>query len=187
MWCPLKWFHQPVLVFYDHITTLPREVNLIWGRKLNSVTLLFYLNRWATFMWAVVQLAEFASLDTLSVIFSAIRVYAISGGSWIWPMIVFTLSMVPVGTNLVRSLPVSLTLRFTHSASMLCILQDNYFVTAWYGVIQVPVTIGTRVCTIVADLLILIITWSKTYTTKRAADRSNVNTPITTMLLKDGV
>jgi len=41
------------LVFYDQLCMLPHEIELMWGRRFSSVTLLFYLNRWATFIWAV--------------------------------------------------------------------------------------------------------------------------------------
>ncbi|OCH92753.1 hypothetical protein OBBRIDRAFT_864829, partial [Obba rivulosa] len=103
------------LVFYDHISTLSREVEFIWGRKITSSTILFYLNRWMILTWAVMNLtAEFYIFPTLSVIdpgrimlnqwlgFSAVRVYAVSGGSW-WPAIaVGALNLVPFGTNAVK-------------------------------------------------------------------------------------
>ncbi|EMD39649.1 hypothetical protein CERSUDRAFT_92143 [Gelatoporia subvermispora B] len=42
-----------VLVLYDHLTTLSQEVEFIWGRQFSSVTLLYHLNRWTIFVWAV--------------------------------------------------------------------------------------------------------------------------------------
>jgi len=38
-----------VYLYYDHILTLPAEINCIWGRKFNLVTVLFLLNRYTTF------------------------------------------------------------------------------------------------------------------------------------------
>lgn len=42
------------VVAYDHLCTLAREVELIWGRKLNSAVLLFHLNRWMLLIWTIV-------------------------------------------------------------------------------------------------------------------------------------
>ncbi|OCH88353.1 hypothetical protein OBBRIDRAFT_92438 [Obba rivulosa] len=56
-----------VLVLYDYSTTFSREVELIWGRKRTSVTVLFHLNRCTVFVWAVLQAASFLSLATLPV------------------------------------------------------------------------------------------------------------------------
>ncbi|OCH94533.1 hypothetical protein OBBRIDRAFT_789223 [Obba rivulosa] len=33
------------LIFHDHIATLSREMDLIWGRKFNNVTLMFHVKR----------------------------------------------------------------------------------------------------------------------------------------------
>ncbi|EMD34545.1 hypothetical protein CERSUDRAFT_116690, partial [Gelatoporia subvermispora B] len=41
------------LVFYDHVATLPDEVEYIWCRKLSIVKLLFLINRLALLVWAV--------------------------------------------------------------------------------------------------------------------------------------
>lgn len=48
------------------------------------------------------------------------------------------------------------------------------------------VTIATRLCVIAADVLLLVVTWRKTYATKRDADRYGIETPFATMLLRDG-
>lgn len=57
-----------VIVIYDHLTTLAREHEFMWGRKFSSVTLLFCLNRWTTFIWALTDLAlEFTQFTTATV------------------------------------------------------------------------------------------------------------------------
>ncbi|OCH85361.1 hypothetical protein OBBRIDRAFT_320796 [Obba rivulosa] len=44
----------------------------MWGRKWSSVTLLFYFNRWTTFIWVVQNIPlEFLPLATLPVTASA--------------------------------------------------------------------------------------------------------------------
>lgn len=44
------------IVFYEHLCTFAEEVQLIWGRPLNYVILLFHLNRWANLLYAVVYI-----------------------------------------------------------------------------------------------------------------------------------
>ncbi|OCH90590.1 hypothetical protein OBBRIDRAFT_696765, partial [Obba rivulosa] len=108
------------LVLYDHAATFSREIELIWGRKWSSVVLLYYLNRWTTFIWALEQVVfSFMSIDTLPVsrldtietitvllfiiwaVFSGVRMYAVSGGSWWLASVVCLLNVVPIGTNAV--------------------------------------------------------------------------------------
>ncbi|OCH89121.1 hypothetical protein OBBRIDRAFT_733141, partial [Obba rivulosa] len=139
-----------VLILYDHSLTVSEEIRFIWGKKLNSVNLLFYSNRCFTFLWAVANLLNFVvTYTTEASTFSAVRVYAISGGILILSLLVAALSLVPVATNVVLA-------------------------------------ITTRVCVIVSDILVLVTTWTKTYTLKRQASRCGVQMPLVTMLLRDG-
>ncbi|EMD34227.1 hypothetical protein CERSUDRAFT_75815 [Gelatoporia subvermispora B] len=126
------------LVIYDYATTLEREVELMWRRKLTSVTMLFYLNRWVTVIWVAhkllisnllsppadirshifhscVALSELGNALNImllllwagslmippapTTVFSGIRIYAVSSGTWILSAIVAFLSLVPVATN----------------------------------------------------------------------------------------
>ncbi|OCH90119.1 hypothetical protein OBBRIDRAFT_731344, partial [Obba rivulosa] len=166
------------LVIYDHFTTLSREVDLIWGRNWTCTTILFHSNRWTIFIWALLQPIGFLPLATLPqhsilnniAVFSAVRIYAVSGGSWWLASAVCLLNVVPVGTNSVRStkleisLPIILTLSETAAS----------------------VTTATRACVIAADVLILLVIWLKTYATLISARRHNIRTPIVTVLLRDG-
>ncbi|EMD33639.1 hypothetical protein CERSUDRAFT_98202 [Gelatoporia subvermispora B] len=47
-------------------------------------------------------------------------------------------------------------------------------------------TISTRVCTVASDLIVLVVTWSKTFTLKRESARHGIKTPLSTLLLRDG-
>ena len=44
----------------------------------------------------------------------------------------------------------------------------------------------TRVCAIVSDLLVIIITWWRTYAMKREADRLHIKASLASLLLRDG-
>ncbi|OCH87695.1 hypothetical protein OBBRIDRAFT_837171 [Obba rivulosa] len=117
-----------VFVLYDHGTTLSREIDLMWGRKWTSVTMLFYLNRFAVFAWAILQELNFLPLATLPV--------------------------------------------------------DGF--SKYAGSEDPLVAVATRTSVIAADILILFVTWSKTYGTLRNARRSDIKVPISTLLLRDG-
>ena len=47
-------------------------------------------------------------------------------------------------------------------------------------------TIVTRVCAIVSDLLVITITWRRTYAMKREADRLHIKASLASLLLRDG-
>ncbi|OCH90494.1 hypothetical protein OBBRIDRAFT_776875 [Obba rivulosa] len=165
------------LILYDHLSTFSREVEFIWGRKFNSVTMLFYFNRWINFSSAILDLfglfpfraipsckGVILTNEAMSIVrifiwtvFSTFRIYAISGGGWLLAIVVCVLNLVPVVTNAVR---------------------------VQYA--SIAVVVSARLCVIAADILVLLITWSKTFGMKRAADRSSVKAPLTAMLLRDG-
>ncbi|OCH93585.1 hypothetical protein OBBRIDRAFT_790108 [Obba rivulosa] len=196
-----------VLVIYDHIMTLPREVELIWGRQWTSVTFLYHLNRWTIFIWAMFEFTGFIQIDTLPVgdvcfshcvgsnyffdavviclltiwtAFSGVRMYAISGGNWWLAVAVCALSMVQVGTNAYGWFAaVWFEIDFIPDIGMLC--EDGSKLST------AAIAIGTRVCALAADVLILVMTWIKTYAIKRDADRNKIKAPLATLLIKDGI
>lgn len=51
---------------------------------------------------------------------------------------------------------------------------------------HVSVTRATRIPVIIADALVLVLTWMKTFTHKREATRLAMRVPLSTMLLRDG-
>ncbi|EMD34572.1 hypothetical protein CERSUDRAFT_97167 [Gelatoporia subvermispora B] len=53
------------LVLYDHIITIPGEARFIWGQKLTNAIILFYLNRWFTFLWVVSFTLGFVGFENI--------------------------------------------------------------------------------------------------------------------------
>ncbi|OCH91914.1 hypothetical protein OBBRIDRAFT_791776 [Obba rivulosa] len=191
------------LVLYHHLTTVSHEVRYMWGRRWNSVTIIFFLNRWTTFVWAIISLVfDLMPLPsiisckgvtysqdmlelTLSVLwatFSAIRVYAISCGSGALAILACVLGLVPVGTNIYGHFAATqfqiVNSPFTGPG---CLEGENLS-----EFILNDLTIGTRVAVIMSDLIVLLVTWSKTYAMKREADHLKMKTPLVSMLLLDG-
>ncbi|EMD31693.1 hypothetical protein CERSUDRAFT_69189 [Gelatoporia subvermispora B] len=158
------------LVLYDHICTIPQEVQVIWGSKLTSTMVLFHANRWLILAYTILAIAgEFIHPRT---IFSGIRVYALSGGSRFLPLVVTLLSLVPVGTNAIAALPVF---------GVRCLVLEDKSETTNTRLIS------TRVPVIMADTVTLVVTCWKTWATVRMAHEHNVKTPLMTLLLRDGL
>ncbi|OCH84348.1 hypothetical protein OBBRIDRAFT_695061, partial [Obba rivulosa] len=160
--------------FYDQLSMLVQEVDFIWGRKPSSVTMLYHLNRWMIGIWAILQLIPSPTTLTFSaIVFTAIREYAVSGGNRWLAALVCLLSVVPAGTN-----GVSLSFHYCFASRRSQTLLHQY--------VNFGVTIATRLCVIAADVLILLVTWRKTYAIKQEADRYDIKTPLATTLLRDG-
>ncbi|OCH92064.1 hypothetical protein OBBRIDRAFT_833767 [Obba rivulosa] len=201
------------LVFYDHISTVSREVHLVWGRKFNAVTLLFHLNRWTIFVWAVSNCTNFIPIPTLVgyvcpctaaidwsyviailllmiwAAFSSIRIYAVSTGSWCLALLVATVAMVPAATNIYLNLIKSqISIADEPFLGVECGEGFNVSNAVFDARESVPFRfpITDRSCAIAADVIVLLVTWSKTWSVKRSADRAGISTPLVTMLLKDG-
>ncbi|OCH91955.1 hypothetical protein OBBRIDRAFT_833851 [Obba rivulosa] len=131
------------------------------------------------------QSALSISLIIVWAVFSTIRVYAISGGNWWISATVCALSMVPAATNLythyvigwfeIGTIPVLGTICVTaYSSSLISHLNTPRFI------------LGTRICAILVDIIVLVATWHRTYGLKKEAMRLDVDAPLATMLLQDG-
>ncbi|EMD32961.1 hypothetical protein CERSUDRAFT_77017 [Gelatoporia subvermispora B] len=190
-----RWLLRSFLLY----SSISREAKFIWGRKINAVTLLFYLNRWTIFLWAVANTTNFVPIYTvqgcaavidysyvlailLAMIWAGIRVYAISAGSWPLALLVGTLAMVPAGTNIYLNLIKSMiSVGVEPFLGVEC--SENFNVSdAVFN--DLPIT--DRSCAIAAEVIVLLITWYKTWSVKRSADQTGISTPLATMLLKDG-
>ncbi|TFK84132.1 hypothetical protein K466DRAFT_665346 [Polyporus arcularius HHB13444] len=104
-----------VLFFYDTFITIDREVACFWPAKRTGAPLLFFANKWISVMFyvmvlvsgapfpsdqrSVYSLAELQSPEQSA--FSALRAYVLSK-SKLLGLLVFALSLAPVGANLVR-------------------------------------------------------------------------------------
>ncbi|OCH85509.1 hypothetical protein OBBRIDRAFT_309374 [Obba rivulosa] len=118
-------------------------------------------------------------------VFSGVRMYAISGRSWCLASIVCLLNLAPVGVN-----------AYLHFVALFYEIVDLPILgNTCYGVlvlasnaekIALQVAVGTRVCVIAADVLILVVTWMATYRTYRDSVRNNIQAPLVGLLLKDG-
>ncbi|OCH87679.1 hypothetical protein OBBRIDRAFT_795996, partial [Obba rivulosa] len=192
------------LVIFDHLSTLPREVNLIWRRKLSPVAILFHLNRWTLLVWAALNftIAFFpiltqtscmtmtsinSVLDTILMTvwacFSAIRVYAVSGRSWWMAIVVGLLSMAPVAINMYQFFKQEeIQEKVLSFFGPVCVVTLDIT-----GAKAINFDIRIRLCFIAADIFVLAITFIKTYALIRDAERRHVSAPFATILWHNGV
>lgn len=114
--------------------------------------------------------------------FQSLRTYAISGHKWYYAVIVLMLNLVPFGTNLYQ---------FSSLESYAPMAYVNDFPTCIYyynnsASMGVRMTILTSVSNIVADMIVLGVTWYHTYQIRRLAYTSGAKAPLATLLISDG-
>jgi len=186
-------------VLYEHLITLRKEVDLVWGHKLTGPNAIFYVNRYALLLWAAVNIVSLFPWDTPSrceavlllkfvaqvlllslwAVFSGLRVFAVSGRHWPLALLTVALGLVPVALNIH-----SLTKTSYASVVALPVLghvcENISYITSDWGILL------SIASTIASDVLVLIATWYNTYHIKRDARHANVNATVVTLLLRDG-
>ncbi|KAM5541344.1 hypothetical protein V8D89_004898 [Ganoderma adspersum] len=86
------------LVLFEYLITFGAEVQLFWRRKLTGASILFFFNRYTRLLLISILLSESSELTCFGG-FSALRVFALTGGNWFLPPIVFMLSLAPLAVN----------------------------------------------------------------------------------------
>ncbi|TBU50856.1 hypothetical protein BD309DRAFT_944822 [Dichomitus squalens] len=185
-----------VVILYEYLITVDREVHFAWGRKLSWARCVFLLNRYLTILVYLVVLGPLlptvntfvnvfrscvfltrmmqALQVTLYIVwaaFAGIRIYAISARNRVVSVIVVALALVPAVTNAYVSTltPVAVTPQG-------CMGSMNLSIITW-----------TTSCMILSDAIVIIVTWIKTWSTIRAAERLNVKMSFTNLVLKEGM
>ncbi|KAI0345923.1 hypothetical protein BDW22DRAFT_927284 [Trametopsis cervina] len=149
-----------VVNIVEYLVTFQEEVSRLWQRKwtLLSSTLLMQF--------------------TVMAIFSSFRVYAIWDRDWKLPLLVFVLSILPVGTDIFnyKSIVPQEPFSILRCSSHARISKRDIL---WFGLCN-------RLAVITADILVLASTWLKTFTTQRESMRLGMEFPIVHLLFRDG-
>ncbi|PCH44635.1 hypothetical protein WOLCODRAFT_78225 [Wolfiporia cocos MD-104 SS10] len=167
---------QPVLIFYEHMANLDREVDAIWRYPISGTTLLLLLNRYILLIYGLDSVLWVAALNVtipvrahvqilcswisinfvtellliaISAVFSALRVYAISKRKWYLALVVVLTALVPVGTNAV-------------------------------------LLIVTRACAIASDAIMIVVTWLHSFRWSSIRITFKSPSPTLTILNRDG-
>ncbi|EKM56299.1 uncharacterized protein PHACADRAFT_207577 [Phanerochaete carnosa HHB-10118-sp] len=192
------------LVIYEYLITLNQEVAVGWRRKFSLASVLLITTRWIMVLGPI--LAATPSTQTWCTaqvsLFSALRVYALWQGSWmryVYLVVVLMLGLVPIGTNIFKwthtvlsflntpqviecidSTNISLKLGTESESALLkfTLLKIVYMCCA--------VLYFTRCSLIVADIIVLVLTWIKSFAHFKEMHRLNLRLSISAVLLPDG-
>ncbi|RPD59065.1 hypothetical protein L227DRAFT_654438 [Lentinus tigrinus ALCF2SS1-6] len=161
-----------VLFFYDAFITFDREVACFWTAKWTGASPLFFANKWILILGYTMVLVGFASFpsdhscsifqratfifEVLQLapggVFSALRAYILSKNKLLG-LLVLILSLVPVGANLVRY---GYDFAGENLPPFGCLRTDSTTVA-----INLRVLLISRIPLIIADILLIGITWTK--------------------------
>ncbi|KAI0769525.1 hypothetical protein BC629DRAFT_1533792 [Irpex lacteus] len=183
----------PVLFLYDCAITISQEVHVIWQRKWTATTWLYALTRYSILVdqiillspaWngAVCKLGTYID-QTLVLVqflclawFSALRVYALLDGKYLFAGIVLSLNLVPFATNMFVIITSSV-----YEDAEICLV-----VPGMSDSLLLSLTLATRISVIVGDVLVLAVTWTKTAHVYREARKFGIGAHIATVLFRDG-
>ncbi|THG96480.1 hypothetical protein EW026_g5359 [Hermanssonia centrifuga] len=106
-------------------------------------------------------------------LFSALRVYALWDRNVLLFLLILGLNMVPVATNIYNFKTITVTLY-------------TVFPALGAACIEISISLATRLAVVLADILVLVLTWMKTFGTRREASRIHIEVPMVTLLIRDG-
>ncbi|EKM57660.1 uncharacterized protein PHACADRAFT_251424 [Phanerochaete carnosa HHB-10118-sp] len=185
------------LVFYEFVITIGDEINIVWKRPVTVSAVLLGSLRWCMVLTIILQLIPetpnaCAPLNILgyvflligflqTAVFSALRVFAIWNRSYLWSLIVFALSMVSFVMNLIDAAVTKYVILEEPIWGAVCASEYPFSVRTTNILIY-----STRGSVILADTIVLVLTWIKTFRHWRNARRVNLGVSLTTCLLRDG-
>lgn len=114
-------------------------------------------------------------------VFQSLRVYAIGGQIWYSAVIVLVLGLFPFSIDLFTDAEESYAIVVHVNNIQTCGYNINISVDVYNRLLYVsPLSV------IVTDMIVLGITWYQTYTIRKLARASNIETPLATLLISDG-
>ncbi|KAL6300952.1 hypothetical protein BKA93DRAFT_799786 [Sparassis latifolia] len=188
------------LLFVDFAITFPNEVQRIWRRKFSGATIVFLLNRYVALAERVTLVTSVflvtnndqscvpvlrlddclnALSSVISGVFLVLRVWGIWGRDWRPHLILVPMCLAaPICDVYVDTHYTPIAFGgplFGCGADIHLTLRDVNIIS---------IVSGTA--SIFNNCLVLLLTWIKTYAIKRESARVGLNTPLATLLLRDG-
>ncbi|EPT03360.1 hypothetical protein FOMPIDRAFT_1158818, partial [Fomitopsis schrenkii] len=163
---------------YDRVLTSGQEIAVIWTRKMGLLAIIYTLMHVFTFLELLWYVLSYMNTPCrVSAIIAAVRIHAINQRDWRPAIVVMVLYLVPVLATI-----------FTYSLLRWEVMDDQCYIfniasdSELYGF-----ELATRVSIIVADTLVLAVTWRVTYGFKKLNDMTEqLKLPLTSLLLRDG-
>ncbi|EKM48120.1 uncharacterized protein PHACADRAFT_203221 [Phanerochaete carnosa HHB-10118-sp] len=118
-------------------------------------------------------------------LFSALRVFAVWDKSYVWSLITFALSMVLVATNIYNAVMTKYGFYLDPLLGVTC-AEESQISAQSDSMRMFHVLYTTRGSLILADAIVLVLTWIKTFRHWRNARRLKMRASLTTCLLRDG-
>ncbi|KAH8105324.1 hypothetical protein BXZ70DRAFT_1004834 [Cristinia sonorae] len=132
-------------------------------------------------------------------LFSGLRAYAVGGKQWKVASLVLILGLVPAATNIYYFIHTTVLVvpppilgcaeisNMDNSVEMKYVRFSSFY-TAEMSTHRFPrrFVIGTRVCMVAADALVLLMTWFSTRDIRKAAARAHYRAGLSMLLLRDG-
>ncbi|KAI0700641.1 hypothetical protein BC835DRAFT_1304078 [Cytidiella melzeri] len=194
--------HEISLLYADaYLVLSANEVDAIWSRKWTLATWLYVLVRYTALVSTALRfsamipayasscLGQSIALDIAIIakflyfaVFSAIRVYAVWEGNLLISGVVFVLALVPFATNIVHFS----TLTIIIVPAQFAVFESCAGQARTSAQFNLGMSLTTRLAAILADVIVIIATWSKTFQTYRDARRHGFAAPLVTLLLRDG-
>ncbi|KAI0752011.1 hypothetical protein C8Q74DRAFT_1211700, partial [Fomes fomentarius] len=159
------------LVLYEHMISAQQEYQVIWRRKFSVPMVLFVVNRYLLVIHSVLFILWYliiaiCVLNGYLPVFTAVRVHAINRRNWYCTSVVLMLGICAIPKNIVST------------------TQSGYHMgNDLIGV----VTLSTRILhRIVQNVVVLGITWYRTYGVVIAAWKAKCATSVVSVMLRDG-
>ncbi|KAI0689551.1 hypothetical protein BC835DRAFT_1418437 [Cytidiella melzeri] len=178
------------LFTYEYFITLGAEISEMWLRKWTSATWLYMLNRYVAVASSFLQVRAKVYKPTCGIsdggftVFSGLRVYALWNRNIQLGLTVLLLALVPMGVNIYNDTTYILVFVPSLLPQPVCgnafgISQSLVFRCAY-------LTLVTRLTAMLADILVLVATWMKTWVTYKEGLRAGLKVPIASLLIRDG-
>jgi len=195
------------VLFYDILLTYDREVSCIWKRKISAVTVLFICLRYVTLLSRVTTFASavqpgilfpcqvigylsFVSSDiarAASAIFGSLRIWAIWGRHWLLLALVLPISLFPVAVDLYQ-----FSIFYISALALPIPLGGCFEAVTVSSDTLMRLGIAARACAITSDGIILIATWTKTWSIRQGLktnldlDLGRSRVSVAALLIRDG-
>lgn len=186
------------LAIWEFIITISDDVRIVWRRPVTVSSVLLGSVRWCMLLTAVLGLPPATPKDCPSVtlldfalnivgfaqtaVFSALRIFAVSNRNYLLSAIVLALSCVPVVTNTMLAAIQRHSYVVDPLTGRNCITMMSPSMQATFGILLYV----TRSSLVIADSMVLVTTWIKTYSQWRRAQAVRLHLPITVCFLRDG-
>ncbi|TBU52769.1 hypothetical protein BD310DRAFT_831509 [Dichomitus squalens] len=190
------------LLAYDYTLTFESEVTLFWmGGRLSGATILFLLSRYITLAVQAINvvpsvsstevclaISVFVAWCVLSALqylpwaaFSVLRSYALCPNPYRWPVsaTVFAFSSVSIVANMWGNL---YRVSFVNDPGLGIIVTNPISAST-----SMKLEVATRSSMIASDLMVLCVTWYRTYETAKLSFRSLGKKTFASILLLNGV